>query len=51
MAGRTMLDEFSVLTLVTSRLESAGIAYMVTPYVDRWAGRLGLLDLLAEVRR
>ena len=30
MAVRTMLDEFSVLTLVTSRLESAGIAYMVT---------------------
>ena len=25
-----MLDEFSVLTLVTSRLEAAGIAYMVT---------------------
>ena len=30
MAVRFMLDEFSVLTLVTSRLEEAGIAYMVT---------------------
>lgn len=30
MAVRIMLDEFSVLTLVTSRLEAAGIAYMVT---------------------
>jgi len=30
MAVRTMLDEFSVLTLVTARLEDAGIAYMVT---------------------
>ena len=30
MAVRTMLDEFSVLALVTSRLEDAGIAYMVT---------------------
>lgn len=30
MATRIMLDEFSVLTIVTSRLEAAGIAYMVT---------------------
>jgi len=30
MAGRTMFDEFSVLKLVTARLEGAGIAYMVT---------------------
>lgn len=30
MSVRTMLDEFTVLTLVTARLESAGIPYMVT---------------------
>lgn len=30
MAVRTMLDEFSVLKLVTARLEAAGFAYMVT---------------------
>ena len=30
MTPPAMLDEFSVLTLVTARLERAGIAYMVT---------------------
>lgn len=30
MSVRTMLDEFTVLTLVTARLESAGMPYMVT---------------------
>ena len=73
-----MLDELSVLKLVTARLEAAGLAYMVTdwarnsrsevqlrdvrnviaaqlsldwPYLEAWAERLSLGDLLREVRQ